>query len=97
MPPHDRDTVRQQLEDCVFAGRNLTRPVPKYRFPPHEAQPAEAFQVVSDELMLDDNARVSQDMASLLLDDFRDAVAHFSRHPVTVPMSKEESGGFSHL
>jgi glutamate decarboxylase len=29
--------------------------------------------------------------------DFRDAVAHFFRHPVTVPMTKEESGGFSHL
>ena len=40
---------------------------------------------------------VSRDLASLLLDDFRDAVAHFSKHPVTVPMSKEESGGFSHL
>jgi glutamate decarboxylase len=40
---------------------------------------------------------VSRDMASLLLDDFRDAVAHFSKHPVTVSMSKEESGGFNHL
>jgi glutamate decarboxylase len=40
---------------------------------------------------------VSRDLASLLLDDFRDAVTHFSRHPVSVPMSKEESGGFSHL
>ena len=40
---------------------------------------------------------VSRDMASLLLDDFRDAVAHFGRHPVTVPLTKEESGGFSHL
>ena len=40
---------------------------------------------------------VSQDMASLLLDDFRDAVAHFAKHPVTVPMSKEESTGFNHL
>ena len=40
---------------------------------------------------------VSQDMASLLLNDFRDAVAHFSRHPATVSMTKEESGGFSHL
>jgi glutamate decarboxylase len=40
---------------------------------------------------------VSQDMASLLLDDFRGAVGHFSKHPVAVPMSKEESGGFSHL
>ena len=40
---------------------------------------------------------VSRDMASSLLDDFRDAVAHFSRHPVAVPMSGAESGGFSHL
>ena len=40
---------------------------------------------------------VSRDMASLLIDDFRDAVAHFTRHPVSVPMTKEESGGFSHL
>jgi glutamate decarboxylase len=40
---------------------------------------------------------VSRDMAALLLDDFRDAVAHFAKHPVTVPMTKEESGGFNHL
>jgi glutamate decarboxylase len=40
---------------------------------------------------------VSRDMAALLLDDFRDAVAHFGRHPVSVSMTKKESGGFSHL
>ena len=40
---------------------------------------------------------VSHDMAALLLDDFRDAVAHFTKHPVTVSMTKQESGGFSHL
>jgi glutamate decarboxylase len=40
---------------------------------------------------------VSRDMASLLLDDFRDTVAHFAKHPVTVSMTKQESGGFSHL
>jgi len=40
---------------------------------------------------------VSRDMAALLLEDFRDAVAHFTKHPVTVSMTKEESGGFSHL
>ncbi len=57
MPLHERDAVRQQLEDCVFAGRDLTRPVPKYRFPGNETQAREAFQVVSDELMLDGNAR----------------------------------------
>ena len=40
---------------------------------------------------------VSQDLGSLLLEDFRKAVAHFGKHPVTVPMSKEESAGFNHL
>ncbi|HXL20818.1 MAG TPA: pyridoxal-dependent decarboxylase, partial [Streptosporangiaceae bacterium] len=57
MPLHERDTVREQLEDCVFAGHNLTSPVPKYRFPRDETLSREAFQVVSDELMLDGNAR----------------------------------------
>ena len=40
---------------------------------------------------------VSRDMAALLVDDFRDSVAHFARHPVTVSMTKQESGGFTHL
>ena len=40
---------------------------------------------------------VSRDMASLLLDDFKTAVAHFKRHPVSVAMSKDESSGFNHL
>ncbi len=57
MPLHQRDTIRQQLEDCVFADRDLTRPVPKYRFPQRETLSRVAFQLVSDELMLDGNAR----------------------------------------
>ena len=40
---------------------------------------------------------VSRDLAGILLDDIDAAVAHFDRHPVTVSMTKEESGGFSHL
>jgi glutamate decarboxylase len=40
---------------------------------------------------------LSRDMATLLLGDFRDAIAHFAKHPVTVSMTKEEAGGFSHL
>ena len=40
---------------------------------------------------------VGRDMAGLLLDDFRDAMAHFGRQPVTVSMTRQESGGFSHL
>ena len=40
---------------------------------------------------------VSRDLASLLLDDLRAAIDHFDRHPVSVPMTKEESSGFNHL
>ena len=34
MALHDRETIRDQFEDCVFTDRDLTRPVAKYRFPP---------------------------------------------------------------
>ncbi len=40
---------------------------------------------------------VSRDMGELLLHHFEEAIAHFDRHPTTVPMTKEEAGGFSHL
>jgi len=40
---------------------------------------------------------VSRDLSTLLLEDLRESIAHFDRHPVSVPMTKEESGGFSHL
>ena len=40
---------------------------------------------------------VSRDLAAHLLADFADAVSHFSKHPVSVHMSKEEASGFSHL
>ena len=40
---------------------------------------------------------VSRDLAEILLDDMANAFSHFDKHPVTVSMSKEESGGFSHL
>ena len=40
---------------------------------------------------------VSRDLSFLLLNDFRAAIDHFSKHPVTVAMTKEEAGGFSHL
>jgi glutamate decarboxylase len=38
----------------------------------------------------------SRDLANLLLDDYRDAVNHFARHPVSKPMTEEEGGGFKH-
>ncbi len=40
---------------------------------------------------------VTRDLASILLDDMRDAIGHFAKHPGTVPMTAEESSGFNHL
>src|SRR6516164_7217909 len=57
MTLRDRDAIRDQMDDCVFADRDLTRPVPKYTFPEQGTLPRDAFQLVSDELMLDGNAR----------------------------------------
>jgi len=57
MTLHDRDSIRDQSEDCVFAARDMNRPIPKYRFPREETPPREVYQLVSDELMMDGNAR----------------------------------------
>ena len=59
MSLHARETIRQQFDDCVFADRDLTKPVHKYRFPAEGTLPRDAFQLVSDELMLDGKDRKS--------------------------------------
>ena len=40
---------------------------------------------------------VSRDLAFLLIKEIDEAIHHFDRHPVSVAMTPEESGGFSHL
>jgi glutamate decarboxylase len=57
MPINERDTVSEHLADCVFAGRDMTKHVPKHRSPRNETLPRDAFQVVPDELITDGNAR----------------------------------------
>lgn len=39
---------------------------------------------------------VSRDLALLLIDDLRESIAHFTAHPVSVPMTPREASGFSH-
>ncbi len=57
MALHERDDVRERLDDVVFAGRDLAQELPRFRFPSSEMAPEHAFQVVHDELMLDGNSR----------------------------------------
>lgn len=38
----------------------------------------------------------SRDLASLLMNDYRDALSHFDRHPISSPLTEAEAGGFTH-
>jgi len=57
MPLHDKDSIRDNLEDDVYASVDLSVSMPKYRFPNSEQDPQTAYSVVHDELMLDGNSR----------------------------------------
>lgn len=54
---HERDTVRDDLDDDVFASNDLLAGLPKYRMPDNESDPRHVVQLVQDELMLDGNSR----------------------------------------
>jgi glutamate decarboxylase len=38
----------------------------------------------------------SRDMADMLIDDYKRCVEHFEKHPVSVPLTQAEGGGFHH-
>ena len=54
---HDKNSVRENLLDEVYASVDLSVSMPKYRFPQREQDPRHAYAVVHDELMLDGNSR----------------------------------------
>jgi glutamate decarboxylase len=57
MPLHSKDSVRDMLDDEVYASNDLSVALPKYKFPKTEQDPRHAYQLVHDELMLDGNSR----------------------------------------
>ena len=57
MAIHRKDAVRDQLDEQVFASTDLTRGMPKYKFPEGEHDPRHVYQLVHDELLLDGNSR----------------------------------------
>ena len=57
MALHEKNTVRANLLDDVFASTDLSVRMPKYKFPETEHNPRHVYQVVHDELMLDGNSR----------------------------------------
>jgi len=54
---HERDQIRELLDDDIYASNDLSVALPKYKFPPKEHEPRHAYQAVHDELMLDGNSR----------------------------------------
>ena len=52
-----RKAIESHINDSIFGVPALAHPLPKYRFPTHENRASDIFQVVSDELLLDGNAR----------------------------------------
>jgi glutamate decarboxylase len=54
---HEKDKVRAELADDVFASSDLSVSMPKFKMPEKEHDPRHAYRVVADELMLDGNSR----------------------------------------
>ncbi|MCG8651510.1 MAG: glutamate decarboxylase [Pirellulales bacterium] len=54
---HEKDAIRENLDDDIFASIDAAIQVPKYRFPKSEQNPRHAYSLVHDELMLDGNSR----------------------------------------
>lgn len=85
-----KDGVEHGFTLFDLADRLRTRgwQVPAYTMPPNrEDLPIQRILV---------RVGFSRDEASLLMDDYREAIAHFDRHPITVPMSEQEAGAFHH-
>jgi glutamate decarboxylase len=57
MPIHEKDKIRGELLDDIYASSDLSIVMPKYKFPKKEHAARHAYQVLHDELMLDGNSR----------------------------------------
>ncbi len=57
MALHSKHAIRHKLDDEIYASADLSRTMPKYKFPGPESDPRAAYAAVHDELMLDGNAR----------------------------------------
>ncbi len=57
MALHEKDSVKANLLDDLYASSDLSVRMPKYKFPEEEHDPRHVRQAVHDELMLDGNSR----------------------------------------
>ncbi len=57
MPLHSKDTIREMIDDDIYASSDLSCCLPKYKFSDFEQEARHVYQAVHDELMLDGNSR----------------------------------------
>jgi glutamate decarboxylase len=57
MPLHKRESISDELLESTYAGKDLLLSLPANRFPAEPMRPGDAFQAISDELLLDGNSR----------------------------------------
>jgi len=57
MTLHEKNQIRENLLDDIYASTDLSTRMPKYMFPGEEHHPRHAYQILHDELMLDGNSR----------------------------------------
>lgn len=57
MALHEKNHVRNNLQDDLYASNDLSGRMPKFKFPDNEKDPRHVYQIVHDELMLDGNSR----------------------------------------
>lgn len=57
MSLHEKNIIKENLTDDVYASSDLTVRIPKYKFPEDIQNSSHAYQIVHDELMLDGNSR----------------------------------------
>jgi glutamate decarboxylase len=83
------ETRRYSLFDLADRLRNRGWQVPAYTLT------GDASRIAVQRVLV--RQGVDRDLVSLLVQDFASAVGHFERHPVSVGMTPDEAGGFSHL
>ena len=54
---HARREVGADLDSTIHVGQDMSKVVPRFRFPDEIVDPADALKVIDDELLLDGNAR----------------------------------------
>ena len=54
---HQKDSVREQLDDDIYASRDAALRLPKYKMPEREHNAQVIHALITDELMLDGNSR----------------------------------------